>query len=336
MRGGGAVTRRAQEHRRKDMPERSGPEWQEFGGSLRDLQIIHGLGGCLEAFARDEAGALIRRYQSEPDGEWGPWDVFAEDVEAYSVVSDGRGRVAVLTLEGDGWIRLCAVDDDGAWSEWTDVHEAPAARIAAVYRKRGLVLMVATDDRLEILEQQRKGGWDEPYELAGGFNVLALARNGADHLHLFGLDCDGRLSTTVQREARGLWDDWSVLGGGFRGMHPFLGEDGRLHLVAVGAVEGVGWTLETEPGAGWEEWAATPLTYVDAFALARAGRGIESYAIDGAGDGWREIWSDAGQGTREPLGRRRLVALRAIETESGNVELFAVDEHGAAWRCVVP
>lgn len=54
------------------------------------------------------------------------------------------------------------------------------------------------------------------------------------------------------------------------------------------------------------------------------------------GDGGRERWSDAGQGTRSSLGRRRLVALRAIETESGNVELFAVDEHGAAWRCVVP
>ena len=303
--------------------------------SLRDLRLIHGLGGCLEAFARDDGGALLRRFQSDPDGEWGPWEVFAENVEAFAAAGDGCGRVAVVTLAGDGWIRLCAVDADGAWFEWTDVLEAPPAQLAAVYGRHGLVLAVGTEDSLQILEQRRQGGWSEPRELARGFAAFALARNGADHLHLFGLDCDGNLSTTVQRAVRGPWDDWSVLGGGFRGMHPFLGEDGRLNLVAVGAEEGVGWTVEIEPGAGWQEWAATPLTYVDALALSRVGRGIESYAIDGAGDGWREIWSDAGQGTRERLGLRGLVALRAIETASGRVELFAVDEHGAAWRRVL-
>ena len=82
-------------------------------------------------------------------------------------------------------------------------------------------------DTLHILEQQRKGGWDEAHSIDGGCEVLAIACNGADHVHLFALEHDGTLSTTVQRAPRDAWGDWTVLGGGFRGMHPFLGDDAR-------------------------------------------------------------------------------------------------------------
>lgn len=307
--------------------------WEDFGGPFVDVQVVRGARGCLQLFGRDDANVLHHRWELEPGGEWGEWEVFDEEITEAVVVADARGRVSVFVLDCEGDVSSCSANSAGEWSDWYD-HELWANTIAATHRRDGsLVLFATDDDAIHIDEQRGAGGpWDPWYQIDKQEGHLLVGRNGADHLGLFAVGDDGALWATLQRRPRAAWDDWSQLAEDARGAVVLSSPAGLMHLAAIDSTQVLRWALETAPGEGWSEWEEHAPDCSDLVALWRRDGALETIAINGRGGVERQVWRDDNPGPWEPLGGPTVVQLAACEPARGEVEVFALDEAGRVLR----
>lgn len=326
------------EHEEVDRPEES-PELSRalaaFGGPFQEFQVVRGAGGCLQAFGVDDERNIKHRRELAPEGEWSEWEQFGTEAHALTVAADPRGRVAVLILDGEGTVWLCTGDPAGKWTAWENLEET-GDLLAAVYRKDGSLVVIAQSEKtLTVGEQKRPGGpWHEPYELTGGVASMLAVRNGADHIELFGVEHDGTLSGAVQRRPYGEWDDWSTLGDDVRRVFAVVGSDGRVGLFKLDVDQRLAVMTEAKPGGEWSDWDELAEDVADATAVWPRGGPLYLLTIDGGSLWGRAFHGDEDSGW-EHLGGAGLSQVRAVETASGRIEVFALDESGTVFRLVL-
>ncbi len=309
--------------------------WIAFGGPLDEFKVVAGAGGCLQAFGRDDDGALRHRRELAPDGAWSEWEVFAEGVESFAVAADPRGRVTVAVVDGDGALRHRSASAVGVWAEWvTDV--GTASEVAAVYQKDGGVVLVAVaeDDTLVAEQRGPNGNWDDWYSIGDASDDVLVTRNGAGQLVVFAVSGE-ELWMSAQRRLRGDWSDWERVGDGFVDGATVVGSDGRLHVFAIDGDHGLWWSVEDRPGGTFGEFARMSVDCTGVSAVMAEDGMIDVFAVEVGTGALRYValqddptidWT-----TLEGKGFERVQTAAAPD---GALRLFATDARGRVFRLV--
>lgn len=312
--------------------------WEEFGGTFEDLQVVVGPGGCMHAFALDDAHVLRHRRELTPGGAWGEWKQLATDAKLLAVTCDPRGRITVAMTDSADVIRYCVAEPDGTWREWNEKVGYGSA-LAVTTHKDGRLVLVAEHKGIVWCREEpdRDQDWKGWVKIGDGSGRFELARNLAGHVILGGLLADGTLVTTILRRPGGKWEPWTKLGGGcIHASFTRRARTGVVYLFVVDVEHVILWTWETSPGEPWVDFdvAGTLADFVVAGwrsdqleILAIDSRAGEVFHIDTTPDNpeWELLASGGG-----------VVALRAVSTPRDTVEVFALHESGRALRLVRP
>ncbi|MFB9448396.1 hypothetical protein Dvina_14210 [Dactylosporangium vinaceum] len=248
--------------------------------------------GRMEYFRTQSSGALTHRSQTAAGGvsAWTPFDGSLNSIAA-ETGSDGRVEVFGVSAQGTPWYRYQLVAGAGTWSDW---QQFPSWQ-------------PGTDTML----------------------TLAVTRDGAGRLHVFGSTPAGQLWQSVQGQAGNpdYWTAWTSMGSSsLVALAAGTDADGTIELVGLrpdGAI-----LQRWSTGSGWTEFSAIP-------------GGLTSIAMARQGDGrleligtnmWDSIWENWQTGPNQRAGWNgwqlasgQLVSVGAQTNAAGAVEVLGVN-----------
>lgn len=312
--------------------------WEAFGGPLRALAVVVGGDGCVHAFGIDDDHALGHRRELAPGGAWSEWEALEEGTVCYAVSTDPRGRIAVVSADEEGAVRLRLADAAGVWAGGSELTSelGPVDLIGVAHRTDGSLMVVAqAEDRTLVVEQRGVNGrWGEWYDVGDGSDDLFALRNGVGDLVLIGLAAED-LWYSAQRRPDSDWAEWKKLAVGIVEGVAVCGPRGCLNLFAIDNENRLKWSFEERPGGAWSDFVELA---PDCCRVAAAFRGDGSLGLFVVEPGTGVVWlatMAAGESTAwRSLGGRRIEGLQAVTTPRGSIALFAVDAAGQVSRLV--
>jgi GH25 family lysozyme M1 (1,4-beta-N-acetylmuramidase) len=214
--------------------------------------------GSLEVFARNNAGALVHKWQTSANGTWGGWASLGGVLHSDPGVGrNGDGRVEVFALGTDDRLyHIWQTAPHAGWSSWggfggPTLQGTP--HVGANADGRLEVFVTGSDNLLHHIVEL-SGGWSG-FLPAGSFGVIgepAIARNGDGRLEVFARGSDGALWHLWQTAANGNWTSGSAFGGTQLASSPDAAPnaDGRLEVFWRAPGGSIQSNVQL-PGGGW-------------------------------------------------------------------------------------
>jgi hypothetical protein len=223
--------------------------------------------GRLEVFALGTDGAIVHRWQPEPNHAFVGWSSLGGMLASAPVVAaSADGRLEIFAIGADAAVHHRWQEGGGHWNDgWESLGTVDTGF-------QGEPFVAANDDgRLEVFARTSDGRLWSKWQAVASAPFVAdwfpigtdaasdpvVATNRDGRLEMFVRGADGSLRHSWQVEPSGTWSGWNGLGGALAG-DPAIGTnaDGRLEVFHIG-VDGAlrhRWQLE---GAGWAaEWAS--------------------------------------------------------------------------------
>lgn len=276
------------------------------------------------------------------------------------------GSTLAVARQGDGRLRLLAVDKDGrlvsrsqttasarTWDAWTTAQAPRWTVVAAEAQSNGLLLTAAVRPPSEseyafTMTQSAidPTKWVSVLQAPQGLAATAIARNIDGRLDQFLVDSAGRAWFRWQTAPSGGWSTTKPWGDQPLGNMPYgtilrsiaaeTNADGKISVVATSTRGEVWHKMQDQAAVSWGGWQQID-GQAKAVALAPNKNGrLELFAVDDAGRIQHRTQTAAGSNSWTPwaplpvdgLGTERVVSIAAETNADGRISLFATNRVG--------